>query len=196
MFMLSRILWAGLEVVSVVVHHVVGSVPVAHHVHVVSPGGVTVGLVPGISLGLGLSRSLVIEGSVLSVAGPVVHVIVHVVVHVVVVHGPVVSKVGVAVGSVESLSLRLGLSLSLVEGLVPVSLMTVHVVHLPVFFNPVAGPVPEHVVHVVAVHHVVAPVVGVAVGAVPGISLSLGSCQGSETDHDGDLDHSSSIALN
>ena len=58
MFMLSRILWAGLEVVSVVVHHVVGSVPVAHHVvsvhhvHVVSPGGVAVGLVPGISIGL------------------------------------------------------------------------------------------------------------------------------------------------
>merc|ERR1719220_2839939 len=193
--MLSRILWAGLEVVSVVVHHVVGSVPVAHHVvsvhhvHVVSPGGVTVGLVPGISLGLGLSRSLVIEGSVLSVAGPVVHVIVHVVVHVVVVHGPVVSEVGVAVGSVESLSLSLGLGLglSLVEGLVPVTLMTVHVVHLPVSLA-VSGAVPEHVVHIVAIHHVVAPVVGVAVGTVPGISLSLGSCEGSETDHDGDLD--------
>merc|ERR1719348_600394 len=110
-----------------------------------------------------------------------------------VVHGPVVSKVGVAVGSVESLSLRLGLSLSLVEGLVPVSLMTVHVVHLPVSLA-VPGHVPEHVVHVVSIHHVVAPVVGVAVGAVPGISLSLGSCQGSETDHDGDLDHSSSFA--
>merc|ERR1711936_47545 len=128
----------------------------------------------------------------LAVSGHVVLVLVHVllvphvgVVHVVVVHGPVVSPVGVAVGSVESLSLGLGLGLSLVEGLVPVTLMTVHVVHLPVSLA-VSGPVPEHVVHVVAIHHVVALVVGVAVGAVPGISLSLGSCQGSETDHDGD----------
>merc|ERR1712083_1054609 len=103
-------------------------------------------------------------------------------------------RVGVAVGSVESLglSLRLGLSLSLVEGLVPVTLVAVHVVHLPVSLA-VAGPVPVHVVHhVVPVHPVVAPV-GVAVGPVPGLSLGLGSGEGRETDQDGDLHHSSSI---
>merc|ERR1719385_493906 len=106
----------GLEVVVHVVH-VVGSVPVAHPVvsvpvAAVSPVGVAVGLVPGIglSLGLGLSGPLVVEGSVLGVAGsvPVVHVpVVAVHVPVVVAHGPVVSPVGVAVGTVPSISIGL-----------------------------------------------------------------------------------------
>merc|ERR1711992_196294 len=133
-------LLSNLEVISVVVVHV-GPVVVVHHV--VSPVGVSVRAVPGISLGLSISRSLVVEGSVLSVGRyvPVVAVVHH-----------VVSPVGVSVRAIPSisLSLRFGLSgsLAVVESVSLLHAGSVPVVHVPV----------------VAVHHVVTPV-GVTVWA-------------------------------
>ena len=199
--------------VSVAVAVSVGSVPVVHPVVVpvaaVAPGVGVVGTVPGVSISLGLSVSisgpLVVEGPVLGVAGSV-PVAVHV--PVVVVHGPVGVHVpvGVAVRLVPrvSISLGLGLGLPLAVGLEPVSLVTVHVVHLPVAGHH--GPVVSH--------PAVTPV-GVAVRLVPRISISLSSSEGGKTDlsmrrvegevmillllathHDGNLDHSSSIADN
>ena len=90
--------------------------------------------------------------------------------------------------------------------------VVVHVVHV-VGSVPVAHPVVS--VPVAAVSPVGVAPVGVAVGAVPGVGISLGSSQGGKTDlsmrrvegevmillllathHDGNLDHSSSIADN
>merc|ERR1712055_1092043 len=106
---------AGLVVVSVAGELGVRSVPVAHHVvsvhPVVSPVGaaVSIGLVPGVSVSLGISGPLVVEGSVLGVAGSVPVVVVHVVVH-----GKVVAPVSVGmVGLSISISLGFGLSISI-----------------------------------------------------------------------------------
>merc|ERR1712108_114499 len=120
-------LLSNLEVISVVVVHV-GPVVVVHHV--VSPVGVSVRAIPGISLGLSISRSLVVEGSVLSVGRsvPVVHVPVVAVHH-------VVSPVGVSVRAIPSisLSLRFGLSgsLTVVESVSLLHAGSVPVVHVP-----------------------------------------------------------------
>merc|ERR1712142_381535 len=147
---------------------------------------------------------VVVVGSVHEVV--VVHVLVHVV-HVVlvvhVVHVVSISKVRLIEGISVSLSIGIGIGISLT---VLESLHLLAVVHLSVT-RPHGKVVSVHVVPAVGIHavpvvppvvpvgSVVGSMVGVAIGTIEGISISLSSSEGSQTDHDGNLDHCSSIAF-